>query len=113
MFGLGSVAMAVVALPGSGRTQGPTTSLLGAGDWLLIAWGWGVCGHLRRLRRRRDQQSTPQPLGHARVRCPAWSQVEQGRPLLNDLKAKGQTGEIPVNPETITVPVPSAKETTK
>ena len=32
---------------------------------------------------------------------------------LNDLKAKGQTGEIPVNPETTTVPVPSAKETTK
>ena len=39
MFGLGSVAMAVVALPGSGRTQGPTASLLGAGDWLVIAWG--------------------------------------------------------------------------
>jgi len=32
---------------------------------------------------------------------------------LNDLKAKGQTGEIPVNPEITTVPVPSAKETTK
>ena len=32
---------------------------------------------------------------------------------LNDLKAKGQTGEIPVNPQTTTVPVPSAKETTK
>ena len=40
MFGLGSVAMTVAALPGSGRTQGPTASLLGAGDWLLIAWGW-------------------------------------------------------------------------
>ena len=40
MFGLGSVAMTVAALPGSGRTQGPTTFFLGAGDWLLIAWGW-------------------------------------------------------------------------
>lgn len=39
-FGLGSVAMTVVALPGSGRTEGPTTFFLGAGDWLLIAWGW-------------------------------------------------------------------------
>jgi glycerol uptake facilitator protein len=42
MFGLGSVAMAVVALPGSGRTQGPTTFFLGSGDWLLIAWGWAL-----------------------------------------------------------------------
>jgi cytochrome c oxidase subunit 2 len=32
---------------------------------------------------------------------------------LNDLKAKGQTGEIPVNAQTTAVPVPSAKETTK
>ena len=32
---------------------------------------------------------------------------------LNDRKAKGQTGEITVNPQTTTVPVPSAKETTK
>src|SRR5664279_2599224 len=40
MIGLGSVAMTVAALPGSGRTQGPTASLLGAGDWLVIAWGW-------------------------------------------------------------------------
>ncbi|MBV7697847.1 MIP/aquaporin family protein [Streptomyces sp. TRM70350] len=41
-FGCGSVAMAVAGLPGSGRTAGPTTSLLGAGDWLLITWGWGM-----------------------------------------------------------------------
>ncbi len=40
VFGLGSVAMTVVALPGSGRTEGPTTFFLGAGDWLLIGWGW-------------------------------------------------------------------------
>lgn len=40
MFGVGSVAMAVAALPGSGRTAGPTTFFQGAGDWLLIAWGW-------------------------------------------------------------------------
>ncbi|MGW5197618.1 MIP/aquaporin family protein [Streptomyces spiralis] len=39
-FGCGSVAMAVAALPGSGRTEGPTTFFLGAGDWLLITWGW-------------------------------------------------------------------------
>ena len=32
---------------------------------------------------------------------------------LNDLKAKGQTGEILVNPQMTAVPVPSAKETTK
>ncbi|WP_037854098.1 MIP/aquaporin family protein [Streptomyces sp. NRRL S-340] len=39
-FGCGVVAMAVAALPGSGRTEGPTTFFLGAGDWLLITWGW-------------------------------------------------------------------------
>ncbi|MFC8731711.1 MIP/aquaporin family protein [Luteimicrobium sp. NPDC057192] len=40
MFGVGSVAMAVAALPGSGRTAGPTTFFQGTGDWLLIVWGW-------------------------------------------------------------------------
>ncbi|GHH84752.1 aquaporin [Streptomyces sulfonofaciens] len=39
-FGDGVVAMAVAALPGSGRTSGPTTFFLGAGDWLLVTWGW-------------------------------------------------------------------------
>lgn len=39
-FGDGVVAMAVAALPGSGRTAGPTTIFAAAGDWLLIAWGW-------------------------------------------------------------------------
>ncbi|GAA2279816.1 MIP/aquaporin family protein [Streptomyces hawaiiensis] len=39
-FGCGVVAMTVAALPGSGRTQGPTIFFLGAGDWLLITWGW-------------------------------------------------------------------------
>lgn len=39
-FGDGVVAMAVAALPGSGRTENPTTFFLGAGDWLLITWGW-------------------------------------------------------------------------
>jgi glycerol uptake facilitator protein len=39
-FGDGVVAMAVAALPGSGRTEGPTTFFLSAGDWLLITWGW-------------------------------------------------------------------------
>ncbi|WP_171117400.1 MULTISPECIES: MIP/aquaporin family protein [Streptomyces] len=41
-FGCGVVAMAVAGLPGSGRTSGPTTFFLGAGDWLLITWGWGM-----------------------------------------------------------------------
>ncbi|MFE4415515.1 MIP/aquaporin family protein [Streptomyces sp. NPDC056821] len=39
-FGCGSVAMTVAALPGSGRTEGPTTFFISAGDWLLIGWGW-------------------------------------------------------------------------
>ncbi|MFG2948223.1 MIP/aquaporin family protein [Streptomyces adustus] len=39
-FGCGVVAMTVAALPGSGRTSGPTTFFWGAGDWLLITWGW-------------------------------------------------------------------------
>ncbi|MFE9448901.1 MIP/aquaporin family protein [Streptomyces sp. NPDC006739] len=41
-FGCGVVAMAVAALPGSGRTAGPTTFFLGAGDWMLITWGWAM-----------------------------------------------------------------------
>ncbi|WP_167132664.1 MIP/aquaporin family protein [Paramicrobacterium chengjingii] len=39
-FGDGVVAMAVAGLPGSGRTEDPTSFFLGAGDWLLIGWGW-------------------------------------------------------------------------
>jgi len=39
-FGDGVVAMAVAALPGSGRTATPTTIFLAAGDWLLITFGW-------------------------------------------------------------------------
>jgi glycerol uptake facilitator protein len=39
-FGDGVVAMAVAALPGSGRTAGPTVIFQAAGDWLLITWGW-------------------------------------------------------------------------
>lgn len=34
--------MAVAGLPGSGRTEGPTTFFLGSGDWLLITWGWAM-----------------------------------------------------------------------
>ncbi|MFD8302623.1 MIP/aquaporin family protein [Streptomyces sp. NPDC059690] len=41
-FGCGVVAMAVAALPGSGRTSGPTTIFVAAGDWLLITWGWAM-----------------------------------------------------------------------
>ena len=41
-FGDGVVAMAVAALPGSGRAATPTTIFLAAGDWLLITWGWAI-----------------------------------------------------------------------
>ncbi|MFI6244937.1 MIP/aquaporin family protein [Streptomyces sp. NPDC051016] len=41
-FGCGVVAMAVAALPGSGRAETPTTIFLAAGDWLLITWGWAL-----------------------------------------------------------------------
>ena len=37
-FGCGVVAMTVAALPESGRGD---IGLASAGDWLLIAWGWG------------------------------------------------------------------------
>jgi glycerol uptake facilitator protein len=39
-FGDGVVAMAVAALPGSGRAETSTTIFLAAGDWLLIVFGW-------------------------------------------------------------------------
>src|ERR1700761_5457102 len=39
-FGDGVVAMAVAALPGSGRTSGPTVIFAASGDWLLITFGW-------------------------------------------------------------------------
>ena len=38
-FGDGVVAM-LWALIGSGRTNNPSTALLGGGDWLLITFGW-------------------------------------------------------------------------
>ena len=41
-FGDGVVGMAVAALPGSGRTAGPTVIFEAAGDWLLITWGWAM-----------------------------------------------------------------------
>ena len=40
MFGDGVVAMAVAALPGSGRAATSTTIFMAAGDWLLITFGW-------------------------------------------------------------------------
>jgi glycerol uptake facilitator protein len=39
-FGDGVVAMAVAALPGSGRTASPSTIFQAGGDWLLITFGW-------------------------------------------------------------------------
>jgi glycerol uptake facilitator protein len=41
VFGDGVVAMAVAALPGSGRTASATTIFQAGGDWLLITFGWG------------------------------------------------------------------------
>ncbi|WP_432056628.1 MIP/aquaporin family protein [Streptomyces sp. bgisy022] len=38
LFGLGSVAVAVVGLPGSGRQAVD----FGPANWLIIAWGWGL-----------------------------------------------------------------------
>jgi len=38
-FGAGNVALAVVGLTGSGRTP---AIFAGAGDWLLITWGWAI-----------------------------------------------------------------------
>ena len=38
-FGAGVVALAVVGLPESGRTP---TIFAGAGEWLLITWGWAM-----------------------------------------------------------------------
>lgn len=42
MFGDGVVAMAVAALPGSGRAATATTIFNASGDWLLITWGWAI-----------------------------------------------------------------------
>jgi glycerol uptake facilitator len=42
LFGDGVVAMAVAALPASGRAETSTTIFLAAGDWLLITWGWAM-----------------------------------------------------------------------
>jgi glycerol uptake facilitator len=41
-FGDGAVATVVAALPGSGRTASPTTIWVGAGNWLLVTWGWAM-----------------------------------------------------------------------
>jgi glycerol uptake facilitator protein len=41
-FGDGVVAVAVSALPTSGRTATLTTNLISSGDWLLITWGWAM-----------------------------------------------------------------------
>lgn len=38
LLGIGSVAVAVVGLPGSGRQVVP----FGADNWLIISWGWGL-----------------------------------------------------------------------
>ncbi len=39
-FGDGVVAMAVAALPGSGRTASATTIFTSSGSWMIIVWGW-------------------------------------------------------------------------
>ncbi|MEV0783915.1 MIP/aquaporin family protein [Streptomyces sp. NPDC050423] len=38
LLGVGSVALTVVGLPGSGRQE----AAFGASDWLIICWGWGL-----------------------------------------------------------------------
>lgn len=38
LLGCGSVAVAVVGLPGSGRQAEP----FGADNWLIVSWGWGL-----------------------------------------------------------------------
>lgn len=38
LFGCGSVAVALVGLPGSGRQS----DAFGPANWLIIAWGWGL-----------------------------------------------------------------------
>ncbi|MER6166421.1 MIP/aquaporin family protein [Streptomyces violaceorubidus] len=38
LFGIGSVAVAVAGLPGSGRQ----TADFGPANWLIISWGWGL-----------------------------------------------------------------------
>lgn len=38
LFGAGSVAVAVVGLPGSGRQ----VAQFGPSNWLIISWGWGL-----------------------------------------------------------------------
>ncbi|MEU9634357.1 MIP/aquaporin family protein [Streptomyces tendae] len=38
LFGVGSVAVAVAGLPGSGRQ----TADFGPANWLIISWGWGL-----------------------------------------------------------------------
>ncbi|MFF0726025.1 MIP/aquaporin family protein [Streptomyces sp. NPDC004134] len=38
LLGIGSVAVAVAGLPGSGRQTGN----FGAANWLIISWGWGL-----------------------------------------------------------------------
>ncbi|MGH3319738.1 MAG: MIP/aquaporin family protein [Streptosporangiaceae bacterium] len=40
LLGCGSVAVAIVGLPGSGR-QVLSQTPFGPADWLIIAWGWG------------------------------------------------------------------------
>src|ERR1700744_6211679 len=45
-FGDGVVAMAVAALPGSGRAATPTTIFLAGGDWLLIPFRRAFAGAL-------------------------------------------------------------------
>ncbi|MFF3916494.1 MIP/aquaporin family protein [Streptomyces sp. NPDC001852] len=41
-FGCGVAAMAVAALPGSGRTAGATMSFVTVGDWVMPVLGWGL-----------------------------------------------------------------------
>ena len=81
-FGDGVVAMAVAALPGSGRTAGPTDDLPGGGRLAADHLGLGDGRRLRRLDGRRRERRPPQPGGDAGVRGPAQVRLGEGAALL-------------------------------
>ena len=74
LLGNGVVAMAVAALNQSDR--GANDLRRPAGDWLLIAWGWGFAVCFARLRRGRRQRRPPEPGGDARDGLAARLRVE-------------------------------------
>lgn len=64
LFGVGSVAVAVVGLPGSGRQTGP----FGAANWIIVSWGWGLAVVFGVYVAAWNQRRPPQPCGDSRLR---------------------------------------------